>query len=259
MLSTMENAKRRKKLGMADLALAPEKSEKITGSARVYAQLRDEILRLELAPGSPIDENSLSERFDLSRSPVREALVRLSSEGFVNILPNRSTIVAPIDFRDVPKYLDSLDLLQRATTRLAAQFRTNADLRTIEKRQIDFEKAFHRSVKTRDPLHNIDANFNFHMAIAEAGKNAYFQMFYKRLLDEGRRMLHFHFEFQALSEHMTFEEVAVHHVQMIEAIKSKDLEYADAVAHEHAMQFKGRFLEYYDQSVTAKMKLAPSS
>jgi DNA-binding GntR family transcriptional regulator len=241
---------------MNDFETSSIKPVKETGSARVYAQLRDDILRFRLAPGAPLDEVGLGERFGLSRSPVREALVRLQSEGFVVILPNRSTIVSPIDFREVPKYIDALDLIQRATTRLAAQFRTPNEIKKIEKLQLEFEKAFHRSVKTLDSSHNIEANFNFHMAIAKAGKNEYFVNFYRRLLDEGRRMLHFHFEFQALSEHMSFEAVTIHHVQMIEAIRDRDLDKADDIAHKHAMQFKGRFLDYYDQSITSKMKLS---
>jgi DNA-binding GntR family transcriptional regulator len=96
------------------------KVAKETGSARAYASLREEILRMQLAPGAPLDEVSLSERFGLSRSPIREALARLSSEGLVVTLPSRSTVVTPIDFEGMPHFLDALDLLQRAVTRLAA-------------------------------------------------------------------------------------------------------------------------------------------
>ncbi len=74
---------------------------------------------------------SLSERFGLSRSPIREALARLSSEGLVVILPSRSTIVTPIDFEGMPHFLDALDLLQRAVTRLAAVRRSETDLAKI--------------------------------------------------------------------------------------------------------------------------------
>jgi DNA-binding GntR family transcriptional regulator len=52
------------------------RESRATGSARVYGSLREEILRMQLAPASPLDEVGLSERFGLSRSPVREALVR---------------------------------------------------------------------------------------------------------------------------------------------------------------------------------------
>ena len=70
------------------------KRKRASGSSRVYAKLRDEILSLTLRPGAPLDEVSLGRRFKLSRSPVREALIRLAGEKLVVILPNRSTVVA---------------------------------------------------------------------------------------------------------------------------------------------------------------------
>ncbi len=69
-----------------------------SGVRMVYDILRDEILDLKLAPGAPIDEVQLAERFGVSRTPVREAMVRLAGEGLVTTLPTaprwspRSTI-----------------------------------------------------------------------------------------------------------------------------------------------------------------------
>ena len=74
------------------------KVAKETGSARAYVRPPGGNPADELAPGAPLDEVSLSERFGLSRSPIREALARLSSEGLVVTLPSRSTVVTPIDF-----------------------------------------------------------------------------------------------------------------------------------------------------------------
>ena len=82
-------------------------------------------------PGQPLDETGLAERFGLSRSPVREALIRLSLEELVVTLPNRSTIVAPIEIATFPAYVDALDIAQRMNCRLAAEQRTEADLKSI--------------------------------------------------------------------------------------------------------------------------------
>jgi DNA-binding GntR family transcriptional regulator len=151
-------------------------------------------MRMQPAPASPLDEVGLGERFGLSRSPVREALVRLSSEGLVVILPNRSTIVAPIDFQGMPHFLDALDLLQRAVTRLAAVRRPDADLAAIIAAERRFEDKVRASIAGDDLLPLNQADPAFHMALARAGKNARYVSFYRRLLDEGRRMLHMHFE-----------------------------------------------------------------
>lgn len=232
---------------------------KETGSARVYAQLRQDILRVTLTPGSALDEVGLSERFGLSRSPIREALVRLSGEGLVHILPNRSTIVAPLDFQNLPEFLDALDLYQRATTRSAACFRTEAELERIVAAQQNYEEQTHLSLERGDSIPMIDANYEFHMCIARAGRNRYFTNFYSRVLNDGRRLLHYHFEFQRRDPEMTVEKLGAGHGQMIEAIRQRDADAAENAAHEHAIQFKGRFMQYLNQNVSASVRLGEKS
>jgi len=229
---------------------------KETGSARVYAQLRQDILRVAIAPGAPLDEVGLSERFGLSRSPIREALVRLPSEGLVVILPNRSTIVTPIDVQSIPEFLDALDLLQRATTRLAALHRTEADLKAIVAAQLGYEEGVRETLATGNSLPLIESNHAFHMAIAHAGRNRYFTQFYKRLLDEGRRMLHFHFEFLARDTQISVEMMASGHTEMVDAIRARDADRAEEIAHIHATQFRGRFVQYLDRNITSEMRIS---
>lgn len=226
-----------------------------TGSARVYAQLRADILQVKIAPGSPLDETSLSERFGLSRSPVREALVRLSSEGLVQILPSRAIVVAPIDFTTVPQFLDALDLLQRVTTRSAAHFRTEADLVDIRNAQAEYIRRTRESLETGNSLPTIEANYNFHMAIARAGRNSYFTAFYQRILNEGRRILHFHLSYMKLDPNVTAEKLAEPHSEMIAAIEAMNADEAERIAHEHAVQFKGHFMQFLMRSVTPELKL----
>ncbi|MFF7063776.1 FCD domain-containing protein [Pseudomonas sp. NPDC008258] len=230
-------------------------TQKATGASRVYTILRDEILTMKLAPGTALDEIGLSERFDLSRSPIREALVRLSADGLVSILPNRSTIVSQMDFRRIPEFLDALDLLQRVTTRLAALHRSPLELADIRTAQKAYEKAIANCVKTGTSQAMIEKNYDFHMAIAKAGHNVYFADLYRRLLEEGRRMLHLHFEFQTLDEHMTAEEIGRDHTQIVDAIEAKDADLAEELAHRHAAQFKGRFMQFLDRNITANMTL----
>jgi DNA-binding GntR family transcriptional regulator len=207
----------------------------------VYAALRNEILCLTLAPGEMLDETTLAERFDLSRSPVREALIRLAGDGLVVTLPNRSTIVAPIEIASFPKYVEALDIAQRMNARLAAALRTDADLKTIAGRQREFVTA----IKTGDHLAMSEANKNFHMAIAEAGRNPYLIGFYERLLDQGRRMLHMHFAFLERTQGYLLTD---EHDEMIAAIKARNVERADRLAHDHTRQFRDNFIEFMKEN-----------
>lgn len=227
-----------------------------TGSTRVYTVLRHNILSMVLPPSAPLDEVGLGKRFQLSRSPIREALVRLASEGLVVTLQNRSTIVAPLDFRSVPEYLDALDLLQRATHRSAAICRSQRDVEEIEATLAIFEKKAKLSFDTDDWLPMIEGNYDFHIRIAQAGRNQYFAAFYKRILEDGRRMLYFHSEFLFKSLGSTVERLNQHHREMVEAIRIQDADEAERLAHEHARQFKGDFLEYMERSITSKIRIA---
>ena len=228
---------------------ADTKRTKGSSSKNVYDTLRTEILELKLSPGQMLDETTLAERFDMSRSPVREALIRLSADGLVVTLPNRSTIVAPIEISTFPKYVEALSVAQRINTRLAAELRTDFDLTVIAKRQREFEAA----VASGNHLAMSETNKGFHMAIADAGRNPYLAAFYEKLLDQGRRMLHMHFEYLERTNdgYLLTDE----HNQMLEAIRVQDVELADQLALQHTRQFRDNFIQFMKENYTSDINL----
>src|SRR3954464_1466927 len=143
---------------------SPTKPVRGAGVQTVYEQLRSAIVNLELPPGSPLDEVRLSQQFALSRTPVREALVRLVGDGLVTTLPNRSTVVAPIDFEKLPVYFEALTLMYRVTTRAAALRRTPVQIVVMRAAQAEYVRAVERN----DAVGMISTNRDFHLAIAEA-------------------------------------------------------------------------------------------
>ena len=163
------------------------------GSASIYDRLKSEILNLELAPGTLLDETDLSVRFHMSRSPVREALIRLSAEGLVVTLRNRSTMVAPFDMSTTPSFLDAVNLIYRLTSRLAAMHRTPAQLKQIknlhDQHQAVVEASDLAAVDASDLTALVSLNRDFHVAIAEASGNAFFAQWARNLLDQGQRIM----------------------------------------------------------------------
>jgi DNA-binding GntR family transcriptional regulator len=215
-----------------------------SGVKRVYDLLRDEILDLKLAPGSAVDEVQLAARFGLSRTPIREALVRLSSEGLIETLPNRSTLVASIDFLNMPAYFDALVLMYRVTTRLAAQHHRPEDLAVIRARQADFAEA----VRAQDALSMIATNAAFHSQIAAAGRNSYYATFFERLLNDGRRMLRLYY--QSYDDRLPSRFVEEHE-EIIAAVQARDVDGADRLGRVHGEQIVaqiGRLLTRHDNS-----------
>jgi DNA-binding GntR family transcriptional regulator len=238
----------------ANMARAPANDRKVKkgvrgqGALKIYHSLRHDILTMSLPPGDPLDEVMIAKRFDVSRSPVREALIRLSSEGLVKTLPNKSTMVAPLNVEEFPKYLDALDLMQRVTARLAATQHTADDLVRIKAAQTVFQRA----LEQRDALAMIEANRDFHIAISDAGHNRYFTLLYTRLLDEGRRMLRLYF--RSLDDKLP-PEFSGEHQKIIDAIENRDAKLAEKLAHGHAIQVSDRFLAYLGTRCTENIRL----
>jgi DNA-binding GntR family transcriptional regulator len=214
-----------------------------SGVKFVYDLLRDEILDLKLAPGSSIDEVQLATRFGMSRTPIREALVRLAGEGLIETLPNRSTMVSNIDFLGMPAYFDALVLMYRVTTRLAAQHHRPEDLDIIRAHQAEFTAA----VEAQDALAMIATNAAFHTAIATAGRNTYYSGFFDRLLGEGRRMLRLYY--QSYGNRLPPRYVEEHE-EIIAAVEARDIAAADRLGKAHGEQIVeqiGRLLTRNDR------------
>lgn len=215
----------------------------------VYETLRKDILSLKLEPGALLDETGLSQRFGFSRSPIREALIRLAGENLVVTLPNRTTIVAPVDIALFPSYVDALDIAQRVTTRLAAQLRMDSDLETI----VEAQRGFVVAVRSMDHLAMSETNKDFHMAIARAGRNSYLNGFYERLLDEGRRILHLHFDY--IERTRDGRLLTDEHEEMIDAIRLQDVERADMLASQHTRQLRDNFLSFLRKTYVSDVRL----
>lgn len=208
-------------------AAAPTERKRGEGVKFVYEILRDEIIDLTLPPGSPIDEIQLAERLSMSRTPIREALVRLAGDGLVTTLPNRSTVVSNIDFLNMHNFFDAITLMYRVTTRLAAENRTPADLMAIRAHEAAFDKA----LADRDAMAMIATNRDFHAAIAEAGRNPYYTGLFCRLLDEGRRIMRLYYSSYGDAPPSTD---TGGHAKMVAAIEAQDVAEADRLATLHA-------------------------
>ncbi|AOE84126.1 GntR family transcriptional regulator [Pseudomonas sp. TCU-HL1] len=233
---------------MGVVTLEAENSGKRHGGRYIYEELRKQILTLQLKPGAQLDEVSLAAQFGVSRSPVRDALARLISEGLVTILPNRTTLVTPFEIEEFPKYIAALDLTQRAVTRLAAINRTEQDLDRIR----EANTAYVRALGLGNFQEMSERNKAFHLEIAKAGRNPYLTNYYEKLLGEGQRLLHLHFDFIVSSQMTRPDE---DHDKIIEAIVNRQADEAEAASHEHTLLFRDRFLEFMKQNLTKNISI----
>lgn len=104
-----------------------------TIGTRIYKSLADEIIKGSLRPGEKLDERTLAERFEVSRTPIREALRLLGSRGLVEISPRRVGIVARIGIDQLAELLDADGELESLCARRSAEYMT-----VMEKKELEF-------------------------------------------------------------------------------------------------------------------------
>lgn len=208
--------------------------------------LRDSILRMELRPGAILDEAELATQFDVSRTPIREAIIQLIADGLV-VREGRKAKVAPLDFDEVPKLYDALLISSRLVHRLAAENWSEPDLRKMEQHLLAFEA----SVEDGNGVLRSQANQDFHKAISKAAGNRYISEFYEQALVGTIRMARACFtgahEFgdgegnEELRRHLAT--TVDQHRQIYEAIAARDVALSDDLAVEHYRLTKQRIMK----------------
>ena len=164
--------------------VASRKIQPSTGAQRVYAALRRAIIALEIEPGTPLEEERLCRQHQVSRTPMREALIRLASEGLVELEPNRGARVAALQFVDVVDHYEAMDVFQPVIWHFAAVRRTNSDLVTIRASLA----AFRTAIAGGDSGAIVQANYEVHCAIAAACHNRSLEKAYRQMLVDKLRV-----------------------------------------------------------------------
>jgi DNA-binding GntR family transcriptional regulator len=81
---------------------------------QIYAHLRDDIKRGALKPGAPINMDNLSKELNISKTPLREALIKLECQGFVEMLPRRGVKVKELTYGELKEYYEVIGFLESA-------------------------------------------------------------------------------------------------------------------------------------------------
>lgn len=219
-----------------------------SGAAVVFDTLKREILSLDLAPGAVLDEADLARRFGVSRSPVREALIRLSGDRLVLSLPNRPTAVAPIDLFALKGHLDAVQLIYRVTCRNAASRRTPRDVAALN----DLQEAHDAATRKGDLAAIVQGNRAFHTEVARIAGNAHYMTWQAGLLEEGERYMHLCIRQLGWPGDDT---LGGGHRAIIVAIEAGDAPAADRAGAEDAAIFRRALLTLFDDPPSAGLAL----
>ncbi|MDP1673468.1 MAG: GntR family transcriptional regulator [Burkholderiales bacterium] len=191
---------------------------------RIRCELTREILAGRLAPGSRISEEVFSRQFGVSRTPIREALKHLSSEGLVELRPRQGAIVAQLTVSALVEMFELMALLEADCAALAARRCTIEDRHAIT----SAHEACKRAAKCKDPRQFYRANEKFHECIYRTAHNRMLEdqvIALRNRLEPYRREVTFHPGLMTLS--------ITEHQRILDAILSLDETAARAVTHSH--------------------------
>ncbi len=179
-----------------------------------YLKLRDWILNGTLAPGTQLRDKELALQLGVSRTPIREALLRLEDEGLVQTKPNRSTSVSTIDFHNAFHLYSIVWTLEQLALSQAFGSITDEHIQTM----IEANERFLQKMKARDRSSALDADSDFHSVFIKLSQNQELEKIISEIKHKLKRLDLYYFE-KVKNAALSYEE----HKQIIEALKQKDL------------------------------------
>lgn len=139
-----------------------------TIAAKIQSLISEQIISGQFKPGTRLDERVLAERFNVSRTPVREALRQLAARGLTQILPMRGVVVMEISLKELTEILHADCELEAMCARLAAESMT-----TMEKNELQYiHERSNEHVAQGDLDKYLDANRELHRLILDGAHNA---------------------------------------------------------------------------------------
>ncbi|HDZ48708.1 hypothetical protein LCGC14_0038600 [marine sediment metagenome] len=194
----------------------------------LYREVADRIGELiehgELSPGERISEKQLCDRFGVSRTPLREALKVLATEGLIELLPNRGARVVRLTMKNVKDTYDLMAALEGLSGELACQHITDAEISAIRK----LHNTMLEYYRTRDLMPYFQVNRQIHEAILAASNNEILQETYSNLNQRIKRVRY--------SKKMTeryWSQAVKDHENMMAALEKRDGKLLGQILRDH--------------------------
>lgn len=205
---------------------------------QVYAELRKQIIQMELLPGTSISVYDISDRLGVSRTPVREAFIRLSGESLVEVHPQRKTQISRISMKRVYQECFLRTSLERSVLVPFIEIRTDTHIDAMQK-LLDRQIAYAEQGMIAECL-NVDDAFH-HVAFVVTSQLLSWKAI-EQTNGHYRRM-----RFLTLKDSYSLAETFQHHKQIIEAVKTRDVAAAQNVLGIHCRiaSLKAQWPDYF--------------
>lgn len=180
-----------------------------------YARLRQEILTCDLTPGQVVSERELARRYDMSKTPIREALSQVCHDGLMQRLPGRGYMVAPITVKDIQDIFDLRLILELVAAKRSAE---NPSLEHIAMLK-ELAGVRYNPDDRESHIAFLQTNRTFHLTLAEATGNQRLVDRLEELLIEMDRIFHLGLRLRDSSDEMVRE-----HQEVVAALEIGDVE-----------------------------------
>ncbi len=200
-------------------------------SDRVEVELIKRIISLKLKPGSLIKEDELIRELRCGRTPLREALLRLSQANLVIDIPHKGMFVAEADLMNYVKLIEAIGLIESYTSILSVEQCNNDEIDSLEKILVKMQDAFNK----KDYLAVVEMDFEFHLLISEFSRNDYILDITARL----HRIISRYF-YIGLTNGLDIETSLEEHRRIIKAFRRRNAEEVKNLMYFHMMEAKDR-------------------
>jgi DNA-binding GntR family transcriptional regulator len=204
--------------------------EEYSAVARIVEGLKKELINGILSPDTLIVESQIGRRFGVSKTPAREALVRLSEMGFVSVIPGKGYTVTKLSWQQIKDLFEIRLLLESAAIELAVARATPADIASLQAVAVLPKK---KSLNIEELL---DANLQFHATIWRSTRNGRLVQIASQTMDDLMRAMH-----TAMLTEDT-KQMVEQHLHLTDLIAQKKTAEAHAAMAEHVDATRRRLL-----------------
>jgi DNA-binding GntR family transcriptional regulator len=201
---------------------------------QVVVRLRAMLIEGRIPPGAKLNERVLAEQLHVSRTPLREAIKLLATEGLVDLLPNRGAVAVKLTEADIHHTFEVLAGLEAMSGDLAAQRVTDAERAEIRAMHYEMKAAFTR----RDLAGYYHLNAKIHVAINAAAKNPVLAGAYQRINARVQSL-----RFRTNQDEAKWQRAMTEHELMVDALDTHDRDAMRALMVEHLNRKRDTVLE----------------
>ncbi len=218
--------------------------------SEVLTRLRDYIIEGHIADGARVPERQLCEMFGISRTPLREALKVLASEGIVDLLPNRGARVRQTGVRELRELFDMMGGLEALAGRLACENITDEEIAAIEHKHHEMYGFYMR----QDMPNYFEVNQQIHRMILLAARNGALTPAHASLGDRIRKL---RFQANLVRKRDRWGEAMREHEAMLDALRRRDGAGLSDILFQHLRNKRNATIEYMVEAGLVENGLRP--